>query len=61
MSKKKLTNKEKLIADIKYLIKYEKMPGIHTYSQCDCERRHTRRGRCILCLEEDLEAVMNEK
>jgi len=31
-------------------IKYELAEGIHTYHQCGCGKRATRRGECAYCL-----------
>ncbi len=40
--------------EIKYQMSYELADGIHTDHQCKCGRNATRRGRCIVCLAEDL-------
>ncbi len=39
------------------LIRYEDHIGLHTYSQCPCDRRQTRGGTCVLCLREQLAAM----
>ncbi len=47
-------NKKRLI---EYDIQYEEALGIHTYHRCRCGRGHTRKGKCVECLREELEAL----
>ena len=35
-------------------IAYEAHPGGHTVNLCSCGKKHTRKGRCILCLAESV-------
>lgn len=51
-------NSKDKIKKIRYRIKYEEMEGIHTYHLCSCKRMRTRSGMCVLCLKDDLKAVM---
>ena len=41
-------------------VRYECASGVHTYHGCECGRRATRRGRCALCLLDDMDTVIKK-
>jgi hypothetical protein len=50
------TNVDDLIRQIRYEIRYEEAPGIHTYHHCPyCQKHRTRAGKCADCLKKELE------
>lgn len=51
----------KRIQEIEYDIRYNESPGIHTYHQCTyCGRMATRRGKCVLCLNDELSELKSQ-
>ncbi len=49
------------IINVEYWLRYELAIGTHTNHQCDCNRMATRRGKCILCLANDLEVLLEKE
>ena len=57
-------SRAKLIKEkIKYLegnLHYEQQEGVHTYTECECQRKGTRTGSCYLCIQEQIDKLNSE-
>ena len=46
------------IDNLKYMLRKEEAPGIHTYHMCThCNKNSCRSGKCAECLKKDIEKL----
>jgi len=47
------------IRALRSMIQYEKAEGIHTLHNCECSREYARGNNCFLCLQEEIDRIVN--